>query len=75
MRFWQEIGVDLGTATVLIYVKGKGIMLREPSVIAMVRDTGDVKAVGDEAYRMLGARRGTSSRCARCATASSPITT
>ena len=53
-RPWQEIGVDLGTATVLIYVKGKGIMLREPSVIAMVRDTGEVKAVGDEAYRMLG---------------------
>ena len=53
-RLWQEIGVDLGTATVLIYVKGKGIMLREPSVIAMVRDTGEVKAVGDEAYRMLG---------------------
>lgn len=54
MRLWQEIGIDLGTATVLIYVKGKGIMLREPSVIAMVRDTGEVKAVGDEAYRMLG---------------------
>lgn len=53
-RPFQEIGVDLGTATVLIYVKGKGIMLREPSVIAMVRDTGEVKAVGDEAYRMLG---------------------
>ncbi len=54
MRLWQEIGVDLGTATVLIYVKGKGIQLREPSVIAMVRDTNEVKAVGDEAYRMLG---------------------
>ena len=53
-RLRQEIGVDLGTATVLIYVKGKGIKLREPSVIAMVRDTGEVKAVGDEAYRMLG---------------------
>ncbi|MDZ7801323.1 MAG: rod shape-determining protein [Trueperaceae bacterium] len=53
-RPWQEIGVDLGTATVLIYVKGQGIMLREPSVIAMVRDTGEVKAVGNEAYRMLG---------------------
>jgi rod shape-determining protein MreB and related proteins len=53
-RLWQEIGVDLGTATVLIYVKGKGILLREPSVIAMVRDTAEVKAVGDEAYRMLG---------------------
>ena len=50
----QEIGVDLGTATVLIYQKGKGIQLREPSVIAMVRDTGEVRAVGEEAYRMLG---------------------
>jgi len=53
-KLGQEIGVDLGTATVLIYVKGKGILLREPSVIAMVRDTGEVKAVGEEAYRMLG---------------------
>lgn len=53
-RPWQVIGVDLGTATVLIYVKGKGIMLREPSVIATSRDTKDVKAVGEEAYRMLG---------------------
>jgi rod shape-determining protein MreB and related proteins len=53
-RLWQEIGVDLGTATVLIFVKGKGIQVREPSVIAMVRDTAEVKAVGDEAYRMLG---------------------
>ncbi|MEJ2359136.1 MAG: rod shape-determining protein [Deinococcales bacterium] len=40
-RLGQEIGVDLGTATVLIYVKGKGIMLREPSVIAMVRPMRD----------------------------------
>ncbi len=56
MKPWllQEIGVDLGTTTVLIYVKGKGILLREPSVIAIVRDTREVKAVGDEAYRMLG---------------------
>jgi rod shape-determining protein MreB and related proteins len=54
MKLWQEIGVDLGTATVLIYVKGMGIALREPSVIAMVRDTNEVKAVGNEAYRMLG---------------------
>ena len=54
MKWWQEIGVDLGTATVLIYVKGTGIALREPSVIAMVKDTNEVKAVGEEAYRMLG---------------------
>lgn len=54
-RPWQHyVGVDLGTATVLIFVKGRGIMLREPSVIATSRESGDVKAVGDEAYRMLG---------------------
>lgn len=54
LKLGQEIGVDLGTATVLIYVKGKGILLREPAVIAMVRDTGEVKAVGEDAYHMLG---------------------
>ena len=53
-KWWKEIGIDLGTATVVIYVKGRGITLREPAVIAMVRDTGEVKAVGEEAYRMLG---------------------
>ncbi len=50
----EDIGIDLGTASVLIYIKGRGIVLREPSVIAMVRDSKDVKAVGIEAYRMLG---------------------
>lgn len=53
-RAWQGIGIDLGTATVLIYVKGKNIMLREPSVIAVGRDNKEVRAVGEEAYRMLG---------------------
>jgi len=50
----EDIGIDLGTASVLIYVRGKGIVLREPSVIAMVQGSKDVKAVGAEAYRMLG---------------------
>jgi rod shape-determining protein MreB len=50
----KEIGIDLGTATVLIYVKGKGIVLREPSVVAMKRDTKEILAVGTEARRMLG---------------------
>ncbi len=60
LKPWQqEIGVDLGTATVLIYVKGKGIMLCEPSVIAMSRQTGEVKAVGNAAYHMLGRTPGT----------------
>ncbi len=40
MLFARDIGIDLGTATVLVYVRGKGIMLREPSVIAMDRNTG-----------------------------------
>ncbi len=48
------IGVDLGTTHVRIHVKGKGVMLREPAVIAVVKGTTDVKAVGQEAYRMLG---------------------
>lgn len=49
-----EIGVDLGTANVFVYVKGKGIVLREPSVVAMDRDSGRVLAIGEEARRMLG---------------------
>ena len=52
--FGQDIGIDLGTATVIAYVKGKGIVLREPSVVAVDNNTGDVVAVGVEAQRMLG---------------------
>ena len=52
--FGQDIGIDLGTATVIAYVKGKGIVLREPSVVAVNNVTGDVLAVGHEARRMLG---------------------
>lgn len=50
----EDVGIDLGTASVLIFMRGKGIVLREPSVIAMVANTKEVKAVGAEAYRMLG---------------------
>lgn len=49
-----DIGIDLGTATVLVYVKGRGIVLREPSVVAINKDTGKIIAVGTEARRMLG---------------------
>ncbi len=52
--FGQDIGIDLGTATVIAYVKGKGIVLREPSVVAVDNHTGNVLAVGQEARRMLG---------------------
>ena len=54
LEFGQDIGIDLGTATVIAYVKGKGIVLREPSVVAVDKDTGNVLAVGKEARRMLG---------------------
>ena len=50
----QDIGIDLGTATVIVYVKGKGIVLREPSVVAINNQTNEVLAVGYEARRMLG---------------------
>ncbi|MDD4599869.1 MAG: rod shape-determining protein [Negativicutes bacterium] len=49
-----DIGVDLGTANILVYIKGKGIVLSEPSVVAIDRDTNRVLAIGEEARRMLG---------------------
>ena len=49
-----EIGIDLGTASVLVYIKGKGIVLREPSVVAIDKNTDRVLAVGNEARKMLG---------------------
>jgi rod shape-determining protein MreB len=52
--FGQDIGIDLGTATVIAYVKGKGVVLREPSVVAVDRNTGEVLAIGKEARKMLG---------------------
>jgi rod shape-determining protein MreB and related proteins len=54
MGLGLDIGIDLGTATVLIYVKGKGIVLREPSVVAINSKTGKVLAVGESASLMLG---------------------
>nr|WP_216318699.1 rod shape-determining protein [Deinococcus aestuarii] len=54
VRFSEDIGIDLGTATFLIYTKSRGLVLQEPSVIAMTRDSKQVKAVGEEAYRMIG---------------------
>ncbi len=51
---FNDIGIDLGTASVLVYVKGKGIVLREPSVVAVNRTTGEIIAIGEEARIMLG---------------------
>jgi rod shape-determining protein MreB len=52
--FSRDMGIDLGTANTLVHVKGKGIVLREPSVVAIQRDTGEVLAVGEEAKQMIG---------------------
>ena len=49
-----DIGVDLGTASILVYIKGKGVVLKEPSVVAFDRDTNKIKAIGEEARLMLG---------------------
>jgi len=49
-----DIGIDLGTASTLVYVKGKGVVLKEPTVVAYDRDTNDIKAIGEEARLMLG---------------------
>ena len=49
-----DVGIDLGTASILVYVKGKGVVLKEPSVVAFDRDTNKIKAIGEEARLMLG---------------------
>ncbi|MGI6551243.1 MAG: rod shape-determining protein [Syntrophomonadales bacterium] len=54
MFFSEDVGIDLGTASILVFRKGKGIVLQEPSVVAIDRDTDRVIAVGEEARRMLG---------------------
>ena len=50
----KQIGIDLGTANTLFYMKGKGIVLRQPAVVAIERTTKKVLAVGTEAYKMIG---------------------
>ena len=52
--FAKDIGIDLGTASVLVYLKDKGIVLREPSVVALDKNTGKLLKVGTEAQQMLG---------------------
>ena len=52
--FSKDIGIDLGTANTLVYVRGKGIIIREPSVVAINKKTGQILAIGTEAQRMVG---------------------
>ena len=54
MGFSSEVGIDLGTANVLVYIKGKGVVLDEPSVVAINQDTNEILAVGEDARQMLG---------------------
>jgi rod shape-determining protein MreB len=57
MCFWRigtDMGIDLGTATVLVYMKNKGVILKEPSVVAIDKTTNKVLAVGEEARKMIG---------------------
>ncbi len=54
MGFSQEVGIDLGTANVLVYIKGKGVVLNEPSVVALNQDTNEILAIGEDARQMLG---------------------
>ena len=53
-RFSLDMGIDLGTANTLVYIKGKGIVVNEPSVVAINQKTGQVVAVGKDAYKMVG---------------------
>ena len=50
----MDIGIDLGTASILVYIKGKGIVLKEPSVVAFDRDSQEIVAIGEEARKMIG---------------------
>src|SRR5574342_178977 len=50
----RDLGIDLGTANTLVFVKGKGIVLREPSVVALQTDTKSIIAVGNDAKNMIG---------------------
>ena len=49
-----DIGIDLGTASILVYIKGKGVVLKEPSVVAFDKETNKIKAIGEEARLMIG---------------------
>ena len=60
-----DIGIDLGTASILVYIRGKGVVLKEPSVVAFDRDTNRIKAIGEgsasDAWPYTGQYRGSPS--------------
>ena len=71
----KDIGIDLGTASVLVYIKGKGVVLNEPSVVAIDKNTGRLLKVGAEAQAMLAVPPATSWPFVPCVRASSPTMT
>ena len=50
---YTDIGIDLGTASILVYIRGRGVVLKEPSVVAFDRDTDKIMAIGEDARLML----------------------
>ena len=63
----RDLAIDLGTANTLVYMKGRGIVLNEPSVIALNKQTGEVLATGREAWQMIGRTPGYIGECHRLA--------
>ena len=61
--FSKDVGIDLGTANTLVYMKGKGIIMREPSVVAVDTKTDEVRCVGAEAKAVIGRTPGSIHRC------------
>ena len=56
--FSHDVGIDLGTANTLVYMRGRGIVINEPSVVAVNQKTGQVVAIGSDAKAMQGRTRG-----------------
>jgi len=71
-RLFCDLAIDLGTANTLVFLKGKGIIVQEPSIVVVNKATGKVEAVGSRAKEMLGKTRRASWPSSPCATASSP---
>ncbi len=71
----RDLAIDLGTANTLVYARGQGIVLNEPSVIALNQNTGDVLAMGHEAWQMIGRTPGSIVAVRPSARAPSPTST
>ena len=71
----RDLAIDLGTSNTQVFAKGKGVILEEPTVIALNTRTHEVLAVGDEALQLIGRTPGTSSPCAHSAKGPSPTST